>query len=245
MRFRLSHRWPVKVGEAIALQHRLRERVISRDLLGPVHRVAGVDAGFEDEGAVARAAVAVLRFPDLELIDSAVAMEEVRFPYVPGLLSFREAPAALRALNMLSVEPDLILYDGQGYAHPRRFGIACHVGLLADIPSIGVAKTRLIGEHAPVAMEKGAWAALTDQNEIVGAVLRTRTGVAPLFVSTGHRVSLITAIHWVMACVTQYRLPETSRWAHRLASGHGGREQHPVQDARRLPSTSPPISGGC
>jgi deoxyribonuclease V len=218
----LHHHWPTRVKEAIALQCQLRDRVVSRDLLGPVHRVAGIDVGFEDEGAVARAGVAVLSFPDLELVDFAVAKETTRFPYVPGLLSFREAPAALNALSKLSVAPDLILYDGQGYAHPRRFGIACHVGLLADIPSIGVAKTRLIGEHAHVPKEKGKWVALTDKDEIIGAVLRTRTSVAPLFVSMGHRVSLVTAVRWVMACVTRYRLPETSRWAHRMASGQGG-----------------------
>jgi deoxyribonuclease V len=213
--------WPTQVKDAIALQVQLRDCVISRDLLGPVHRVVGVDVGFEEEGALARAAVAALTFPDLELIDSAMAKEKTRFPYVPGLLSFREAPAALTALSKLSVAPDLILYDGHGYAHPRRFGIACHVGLLADVPSIGVAKSRLIGEHELVPQEKGEWVALTDEEEIIGAVLRTRTGVAPLFVSIGHRVSLATAVRWVMACVTRYRLPETSRWAHRMASGQG------------------------
>ncbi|MGA7391656.1 MAG: endonuclease V [Terrimicrobiaceae bacterium] len=160
----------MQVKEAIALQGQLRDRVISRDLLGPVHRVPGIDVGFEDEGAVARAAVVVLSFPDLELLESAVANERIRFPYVPGLLSFREASAALSALSKLSVAPDLTLYDGQGYAHPRRFGIACHIGLLADIPSMGVAKTRLTGEHAPVLKEKGQWVALTDHDEIIGAV---------------------------------------------------------------------------
>jgi deoxyribonuclease V len=184
--------------------------------------MVGVDVGFEGEGDVARAAVAVLSFPGLELVDSAVAKEKTRFPYVPGLLSFREAPAALNALSKLSVAPDLILYDGRGYAHPRRFGIASHVGVLADIPSIGVAKSRLIGEHALVLEEKGEWVALTDNDETIGAVLRTQTGVAPLFVSIGHRVSLATAVCWVMACVTRYRLPETSRWAHRMASEQGG-----------------------
>jgi deoxyribonuclease V len=200
----------------------LRNRVLPRDLLGAVRRVAGIDVGFEDEGAIARAAVAVLSFPDLELVDFAVAKEKTRFPYVPGLLSFRETPVALDALSKLSVPPDLILYDGHGYAHPRRFGIACHVGLLADIPSIGVAKTRLIGEHALLSEEKGESVALTDKEEIIGAVLRTRSAVAPVYVSIGHRVSLVTAVRWVMACVTRYRLPETSRWAHRMASGSGG-----------------------
>jgi deoxyribonuclease V len=222
MKLQPLHHWPTQVKEAIALQEQLRDRVISRDLLGPVHRVVGVDVGFEGEGDVARAAAAVLSFPGLELVDSAVAKEKAQFPYVPGLLSFREAPAALNALSKLSVAPDLILYDGQGYAHPRRFGIASHVGVLADIPSIGVAKSRLIGEHAPVPEGKGDWVALTDNDETIGAVLRTQTGVAPLFVSIGHRVSLATAVCWVMACVTRYRLPETSRWAHRMASEQGG-----------------------
>jgi deoxyribonuclease V len=222
MKLQSLHLWPTQEKEAIALQRRLRDRVISWDLLRPVRRVAGVDVGFEGEGAVARAAVSVLSFPDLVLVDSAIVRERTRFPYVPGLLSFREAPAALCALSKLSVAPDLILYDGHGYAHPRRFGIASHVGMLADIPSIGVAKSRLIGEHALVPEERGEWVPLTDKDEIIGAVLRTRSGVAPLFVSVGHRVSLETAVQWVMACVTRYRLPETSRWAHRMASGHGG-----------------------
>jgi deoxyribonuclease V len=138
MKLQSLHRWPRQVEEAITLQRLLRNRVLPRDLLGAVRRVAGIDVGFEDEGAIARAAVAVLSFPDLELVDFAVAKEKTRFPYVPGLLSFRETPVALDALSKLSAPPDLILYDGHGYAHPRRFGIACHVGLLADIPSIGV-----------------------------------------------------------------------------------------------------------
>jgi deoxyribonuclease V len=222
MKLEPLHHWPTQAKEAIALQEQLRDRVISRDLLGPVHCVAGIDVGFEDGGVVARAAVAVLSFPGLELVDSSVAVEETRFPYLPGLLSFREAPVALNALSKLSIAPDLILYDGQGYAHPRRFGIACHVGLLADIPSIGVAKSRLIGEHALLPEEKSEWVALTDMDETIGAVLRTQTGVAPMFVSIGHRVSLATAVCWVLACVTRYRLPETSRWAHRLASEQVG-----------------------
>jgi deoxyribonuclease V len=205
----------------MSLQEELRSRVVLQDLLGPVHRVAGIDVGFEEGGSVARAAVAVLNFPDLQLVDYAVAKEKTRFPYVPGLLSFREAPVALDALSRLHVPPDLILYDGHGYAHPRRFGIACHLGWLADIPTIGVAKTRLVGEHPLVSKKKGEWAALTDKDEMIGAVVRTRTWVAPVFVSTGHRVSLATAVRWVLACVTRYRLPETSRWAHRIASGQG------------------------
>ena len=202
----------------MAVQERLRSRVVCVDQIGDVGSVAGIDAGFEDEGRTTRAAVAVLAFPGLELIEHSIARVRTRFPYVPGLLSFREAPAVLKALERLTIVPDLILYDGQGFAHPRRFGIASHLGLLLDRPTIGVAKTRLIGEHRAPPHRRGAWAPLVDEGEVIGAVLRTRLGVKPLYVSIGHRVSLEAATHWVMACTTRYRLPETTRWAHRLAS---------------------------
>lgn len=213
------HRWDLSPAAAIALQEKLRGRVVGVDRLGPVRRMAGVDVGFERNGSVTRAAVAVLDFPGLELVDWAIARMPTRFPYIPGLLSFRETPAVLRALGRLKVRPDLLLCDGQGLAHPRRFGFACHLGLLADIPSIGVAKTRLIGEHGALPARRGRWVPLNERGEVIGAVLRTRQGVKPLFVSVGHRISLDTAVRWVMACVTRYRLPETTRWAHRLASG--------------------------
>lgn len=216
---RLRHRWDVTPAEAIALQERIRRRVETRDRLGPVRHVAGVDVGFEREGTVTRAAVAVLAVPGLELSDFAIARLPTRFPYVPGLLSFREIPAALQALSGLRVRPQLLLCDGQGIAHPRRVGLASHLGLAADLPSIGVAKTLLIGAHRAVPNRKGASSPLLDRGEVIGAALRTRKDVKPLFISVGHRVSLETAIRWVMACVTRYRLPETTRWAHRLASG--------------------------
>jgi deoxyribonuclease V len=218
VKIRALHGWDLTPKEAMALQEELRGRVIREDRIGTVRRVAGVDVGFEQDGNVTRAAVAVLSFPGLELQDSALAREPTRFPYVPGLLSFREAPAVLEAFARLRLAPDLLLYDGHGFAHPRRFGIASHVGLLLDLPAIGVAKTRLIGEHGRVPAAKGGWTPLTDGSEVIGAVVRTRAGVKPLFVSIGHRVSLETAVHHVMACVTRYRLPETTRWAHRLAS---------------------------
>ena len=218
MKVEALHGWDLTSREVMALQDQLRGRVIRDDRIGTVRRVAGVDVGFEEGGKVTRAAVAVLSFPGLALEDSALAREVTRFPYVPGLLSFREAPAALEAFARLRLAPDLLLYDGHGFAHPRRFGIASHVGLLLDLPAIGVAKTRLIGEHGRVPAAKGGWTPLTDGGEVIGAVLRTRAGVKPLFVSIGHRTSLETAVHYVMACVTRYRLPETTRWAHRLAS---------------------------
>ncbi len=212
-------RWNLTPKQAMALQSELRDRVVRVDRLGEVRRVAGIDVGFEDDKLTARAAVAVLTFPDLELEGYAIARRPLRFPYVPGLLSFREAPVVLKAFEKLRSDPDLILYDGQGVAHPRRFGVASHVGLLLDIPTIGVAKSRLIGEHAKLPAAKGRWVPLMDADEVIGAVLRTRAAVKPLYISIGHRISLETAVCYVLACCTRYRLPETTRWAHRLASG--------------------------
>ena len=234
MKPRALHRWDLTPKEAMALQAKLRDRVVREAVLGEVRRVAGVDVGFEDDGKVTRAAIAVLDFPALSLVERAVVRRPTRFPYVPGLLSFREAPAVLAAFERLSAAPDLILYDGQGIAHPRRFGIASHVGLLLDVPSIGVAKTRLVGEHRRLPARKGAWVPLVDAGETIGAVLRTRAGVAPLYVSIGHRVSLLAAIRWVMACTARYRLPETTRWAHHLASvDESGRNLQPKALASR------------
>ncbi len=216
------HSWQVTPEQARRIQAAGRGHVLAEDWLGEVRRVAGIDVGFEQGGTVSRAAVVVLEFPSLRLLEPAVARRPTSFPYVPGLLSFREIPAVLEALGQLSAPPDLLLCDGQGYAHPRRFGLACHLGVLTGLPSIGVAKSRLIGRYGPVPSHKGAWVPLRDGDETIGAVLRTRTGVAPLYVSIGHRVTLPTAIHWVLACTTRYRLPETTRQAHRLASGPAG-----------------------
>jgi deoxyribonuclease V len=214
-----THSWNLSPEEAVALQRQLAKQVITIDQLGQVCLVAGVDVGFEDQGKITRAAVVVLRLADLGIVQQVVARQSTRFPYIPGLLSFRECPAILTALEKLAVTPDLLLCDGQGIAHPRRFGIACHLGVLTDLPSIGVAKTRLVGRHGAVPEERGSWTPLLDKGEIVGAVLRTRQEVKPLFISTGHRISLPTAIHYVMACTTRYRLPETTRIADKLASG--------------------------
>lgn len=219
VRLRHCHPWDVTPAEAKAIQETLRWRVSDRDGLRKMRFVAGVDVGFEDRGKRTRAAVAVLAFPSLEASSQAVATLPTRFPYVPGLLSFREIPAIVAALDKLKDLPQLILCDGQGYAHPRRFGLACHLGVLTDIPTIGVAKSRLIGTHGRVPQARGRWAPLKDGDETIGAVLRTRKGVKPVYVSVGHRVSLETAVKLVMQCVTRYRLPETTRAADRLASG--------------------------
>jgi deoxyribonuclease V len=219
MKTYFSHPWTLDPAEAMALQRELRAHLILTDRLGPVRRVAGVDVGFEARGAVTRAAVAVLRYPELDLLETAIARRPTTFPYLPGLLSFRELPAVLEALAQLGEPPDLLLCDGQGIAHPRRFGLASHLGLLVDIPAIGVAKTRLCGTHEEPPNRRGAWTPLWAEGEIVGAVLRTRVGVKPLYVSPGHRIGLETALAYAMGCCTRYRLPETTRHAHRLASG--------------------------
>lgn len=220
MRLAIEHPWNLSPVEAIALQRDLAAWVETADRLpGPIHSVAGVDVGFEEGGRVTRAAVAILRFPDLLPLHSAIARCPTGFPYVPGLLSFRELPAVLEALRQLPALPDVILCDGQGRAHPRRFGLACHLGVLLDRPTLGVGKTRLIGTHAEPGPDKGDRTPLLDKGEVIGAVLRTRPGVKPLYVSCGHRVGLDTAVALVLACTTRYRLPETTRAAHRLASG--------------------------
>ncbi len=212
------HDWHLTPAEAVALQRELAGQAVIRDEFGPVRTVAGVDVGFEDRGAVTRGAVALLAADSLELLDHVVARRPTEFPYVPGLLSFREVPVILDALAKLATTPDLVLCDGQGTAHPRRFGIACHLGVLTDLPTIGVAKSRLCGEHEPVPEAKGAWIPLWHKGEIIGAVVRTRSRVRPLYISPGHRVSLDSAIAWTLRCTTRYRLPETTRHADRIAS---------------------------
>lgn len=220
MRLAIEHPWNLSPREAVAWQRELAARVEAGNRLpDEIRSVAGVDVGFEEAGRVTRAAAAVLSFPDLTPLHVAIARRPTEFPYVPGLLSFRELPAVLEALRQLPELPDVILCDGQGRAHPRRFGIACHLGVLLDRPTLGVAKTRLIGTHDEPGPNKGDWAPLLEGGEVIGAVLRTRPGVRPLYVSGGHRVSLETAIALTLACTTRWRLPETTRAAHRLASG--------------------------
>ncbi|MGE5262899.1 MAG: deoxyribonuclease V [Acidobacteriota bacterium] len=214
------HRWDLSPSEAMALQRELADRVIDHDEIGSVHYVAGVDVGFEGErNRVARAAVVVLSYPALLPVDYAVARMPVTFPYIPGLLSFREIPVLLRAFEKIRIEPDLTIADGHGRAHPRRIGFASHLGLALDRPTIGCAKSRLVGTAAEPQNDKGAWTPLEDRGQVIGAVLRTRAGTRPVFVSIGHKVSLERAIEWVLNCCKGYRLPETTRYAHRAAAG--------------------------
>lgn len=213
------HAWNLTIEEAIKIQEQLQKEVITVDQLQePLKYVAGVDMGLEADGTISRAAVAILSFPDLQLQQASIARRPTSFPYIPGFLSFREIPAVLEALEKIKFTPDLILCDGQGIAHPRKFGIACHLGVLVDIPTIGVAKSLLVGKHQDLAETRGSWQPLIYKGEIVGAALRTRSGVKPVYVSSGHRISLTTAIDCVLRCTTKYRLPETTRIADKLAS---------------------------
>jgi deoxyribonuclease V len=215
---RRLHDWSVSEQEAAAIQSELRKRIITENRLGSVHTVAGVDVGFPDRD-IARAAVVVLCFPGLAPVDWAVAEVPVEFPYIPGLLAFRELPAVLAAVLQLRAMPDLFVFDAHGLAHPRRFGLATHAGLLLDWPSVGCAKSRLIGEYAEPGPRRGDRSPLMDGDEQIGMVLRTRAKVSPVFVSIGHKVDLSTAVGYVLACAPKYRLPETTRYAHRAAGG--------------------------
>jgi deoxyribonuclease V len=213
----LSHRWDLSPKEAFAVQRNLALQVERQPRLGPVRHVAGIDVSVRED--VARAAVVVLDFEGLAPVGYATATRPVTFPYVPGLLAFREGPVVLDALERLGTTPDLLVFDGQGLAHPRRLGIASHIGLLVNMPAIGCAKSRLCGQHDEPGAEPGDYAPLLDQGEVIGAVLRTRRGVKPVYVSIGHQVDLATSIQYVLACCRGYRLPETTRWAHRVAGG--------------------------
>lgn len=217
MRVRAPHPWDLDPRDAVAVQRELSRRVVTQNQTGQVRTVAGVDVSTARNRA--RAAVVVLSFPSLEPVEASQADLPLTFPYIPGLLSFREGPAILAALESLQVEPDLLIFDGQGMAHPRRMGLATHLGIVVDRPSIGCAKSRLCGEHDEVGPQVGDYAELLHQGELIGAVLRTRQGVKPVYISVGHRVDLRAAISYVLQCGAGYRLPEPIRWAHRIAGG--------------------------
>ena len=200
------------------MQEKLCHQVITEDLFGDIKYVAGVDVGYSNDNRITQGAIAVLSFPELELKEQAIAQRPTSFPYIPGLLSFREIPAILDAFKKLNIIPDLLLCDGQGLIHPRRFGLACHLGVLVNIPSIGVAKSHYIGKYDAVGLEKGNWQPLIYQEKVIGAVVRSRTGVKPIYVSTGHKISWKTAINYVLKCTSKYPLPETTHRADKLAS---------------------------
>ncbi len=211
------HTWDIEPQKAMALQTQLASQVIrtARSQRQKFNTVAGVDTAYRQDRACA--AVVVFDLEDQKVLEEVVAAQSARFPYVPGLLSFREGPVILKALRRLRTAPDVLMFDGQGIAHPRRFGLASHIGLLTDIPAIGCAKTRLIGEYQEPQSTRGSTADLTDKSEIIGAVVRTRSGVKPVFVSIGHRMDLETCIRIVLESCRGYRLPEPLRKADHLS----------------------------
>jgi deoxyribonuclease V len=220
------HPWTLDPNQAAQVQVALRERLVLSWQPKPVSTIGGVDVGLGED--TARAAIVVLRYPDLSPLEGVTAEVPLTFPYVPGLLAFREGPAILAAWDKLQTRPDLLMFDGQGIAHPRGIGIASQMGLWLERPTIGVAKSRLYGRHAAPGPRRGDWAALYDEKEqskVIGAVLQTREGVNPLYVSPGHLIDVPTCIEFVLRCCTKYRLPEPTRWAHRVAGG----EKLPVE----------------
>ncbi|MCX7912282.1 MAG: deoxyribonuclease V [Dehalococcoidales bacterium] len=214
------HDWHLSPRQAVEVQRQLASEVRRNGDVGPVRLIGGVDVSVDRFTGEGTAAVVVLSYPALEPVEMKITRGRVGFPYVPGLLSFRESPLVLGACEKIENAPDLILVDGQGIAHPRRMGIASHLGLLLDIPTIGCAKSRLCGECRVPADGAGSFSEITDGGEVIGAALRTREGVAPVYVSVGHRISLDAAIRWVMSCVRGYRIPEPLRLAHQAAGGN-------------------------
>jgi len=222
------HDWQVSVTQAMKIQVELAARVSKSGRVASPRLIAGVDISVDKGAGTGTGAVVVLSYPELKVIETRVVTDRLEFPYVPGLLSFREAPLILAACESLVVTPDLVIVDGQGIAHPRRMGLASHLGLFLDVPTVGCAKSRLCGHHEEPGTEAGSCADLLDGDEVIGAVLRTRMGVKPVYVSIGHRVDLASAVHWVLACCRGYRLPEPSRLAHLAAGGNLKQERQPA-----------------
>jgi len=218
VRIARTHRWDLSVEAALRLQRRLAATVDTGARLARVRLVAGADAAYHQDGERLVAAVVVIALPGLEVVEQASAEGRVTFPYVPGLFGFREAPIVLRACRRLRARPDVLVCDGQGIAHPRRFGLACHLGYCLDLPTVGCAKSRLAGEHGPVAAQRGSWSWLRDGSERLGVVLRTRDAVRPVYVSPGWAIGFRDARALVLGTSAGYRLPEPTRRANLLVN---------------------------
>ncbi len=220
MKVRSLHGWQVSVAQALEIQRQLAVQVLREGGITAPRFIAGVDISVQKAAGTATGAAVVIQYPELRLVEAKTVQGKLDFPYIPGLLSFRESPLTLAACEQLTLMPDLIVVDGQGIAHPRRVGLASHLGLLLDIPTIGCAKSLLCGEHGVPGETPGSYAEVVDRGETVGAALRTKTGVKPVYVSVGHRVDLQTAIYWVLRLCRAYRLPEPTRLAHLAAGGN-------------------------
>ncbi|PYT02549.1 MAG: deoxyribonuclease V [Acidobacteria bacterium] len=228
--FEQLHEWSLTPREAVELQKQLRERVRVVPLRKKVETIAGADISFNKFDPVVYAGVVVLRLPLLEVVEEVGVVSETKFPYVPGLLSFRETPSVLEAWAKLKTEPDAVMFDGQGIAHPRRVGIASHVGLLIERPTLGCAKSVLVGKFEEPGEERGAWTPLIDKGETVGAALRTKTRVQPIYVSPGHLIDLAGAIELTLRCDGGYRQPEPTRRAHLLVNALRRGERQPTSE---------------
>ena len=214
------HSWQVSPAQALDIQRRLAAQVSRSSEVTTPRFIAGVDISAQKAQGVATGAVVVLNYPELRVVETKVINGKLDFPYVPGLLSFRESPLILAACQGLSLTPDLILVDGQGVAHPRRMGLACHLGLFLNTPTIGCAKSLLCGKYEVPGVEPGSYAEVVDRGETIGVALRTKLRQKPLYVSIGHKVDLQAAIYWVLECCRGYRLPEPTRLAHLAAGGN-------------------------
>lgn len=207
--------WPENINDARAIQIALKNKVKIIPFRKNLRFIAGVDASFSEDKVIGVACL--YNYPELTLKAESFAVTEVSFPYIPGFLSFREGPVIIEALNKLKIKPDVILFDGQGIAHPKGLGIASHIGVLLDMPTIGCAKSRLVGEYKEPKLKKGEWSPLKYNHDVIGAVLRTKNNVKPVFVSPGHRIDLQTAIDFVLNCTRKYRIPEPLRRADYLS----------------------------
>lgn len=219
MEFQEMHTWQLTPDQARKLQLQLANLISDNNEVSNPYFIAGVDMSKPDNKGFARAAVVLLNYPEFQMIETAIVEDKISFPYIPGLLSFRECPPILAAFKKLNRHPDLVLVDGQGIAHPRRFGIASHLGLIIDIPTIGCAKSRLSGQHKLPLNEAGNHTELIEKDTVIGAILRTKNNVRPIYISIGHKISLPAAIYWTLQCCRGYRLPEPCRLAHFAASG--------------------------
>jgi deoxyribonuclease V len=211
---------PLNTSQAIAIQNSLSARISKTDQLNEVKYIAGVDISVRKSSKMARGSAVLLDYPELNIVETQNATGELEFPYIPGLLSFRELPLTIKACEKLTISPDLIIVDGQGIAHPRRLGLASHLGLILDIPTVGCAKSKLCGSYTEPENEPGTFSFITDKDDVIGAALRTRQNVKPVYVSIGHRISLESAIRWVLNCCRGYRLPQPTRLAHLAAGGN-------------------------
>lgn len=225
MKLEILHSWQVTTAQALDIQHRLAPKVSRNNEVASPRFIAGVDISVNRVQGKATGAAVVLNYPELGLVEIKIVDGKLDFPYVPGLLSFREAPLALAACQSLTLTPDLILVDGQGIAHPRRIGLASHLGLFLDTPTIGCAKSLLCGSHEEPGEKPGSYAEIVDRGETIGVALRTRLGIKPVYISIGHKVDLRTAIYWALECCRGYRLPEPVRLAHLAAGGNLERER--------------------